>query len=1159
MLIIGSGNNNYQASQGEAITPIVANKSLIEELQSLLDTKVDKVPGYWLSENDFTNELKEKLESMGPGKPGGGSGGGSLITIDSLAELEEREDLRNPGQQVYVKDVDTIYYYSTSERWKFPSEVVISNEEPKNKALIWVDGSEKSLPSYTNEDLRSINIAINEIQQNLNKINFAFEGALVPGDFTNSARIKMITQATPIKPEGAPDRNPVSVDTTPDPELEGQYPEWAESWVPNIKHLTVKIGKYSDMLAHKKDFIMGELLYCYDRNSLYIINHKGQFKLINGGGGSSGEGSGGLDLTAIDSLETIGFVTPNGGRYRVKVTDAGKLTVYKRELDFPQAEPSGGSTDDSGWVYVTTLYLQQLYINAVYCGGLTADEKSYNLCSHNFVELSNLTPRDISLNGLSLQYCTEGTNWSVLPLWGEIKAGSTFLIRGAQCSVMDVNTTRIKVREYDMEWYEEENQLIKFDNNKAKFFLTWGTTPSTVASPYKKVGTEYRVSKGYIDLVGFNKEKAGSADIIDAYEGTAAYSYLNSDRIFTKYYAMDPVKQATKALDKRANAKDWYYVDLTKDVIPSVEAYTPRASYENKNLFYNKTHFDNTKPNMINVTFGIQATAPNATRCFNWVSCGYYDEFLWFRKKPTDSWTKVESFKNESGVRKYYNRIRTIATDGTAITVHKVIVKNLEEGEYEYKIGRATNGEPNNYISDIKTFTIRTAAVVNGSFKFVHTSDQQGFNWDEYIVWKKSAEYIKNNVPDIEFTINTGDIAQNGNRVNEWLDYYNGRVALDGIEDMTTIGNNDLCPSDPTTLGTGNDDAKINSDNITYYYTYEIDENNPPVFNIEGKEIYIASLYSFNYGNCHFICVNSEIPPLTETECYGLSVGGQVYDKIKEWCEKDVKNNSSYSWRIAYCHEMPFTIITQNVINNYYWEGVEYPANERSGSRLNFNTSDANKYWFSRFCQDNDIRLVLGGHKHTYSCSWPIKENVTPEGEVLSMKPIIQVTVKDLQDKFNCNALYTETDGLLKGYSFPESWKTNQQMDMQKHLCTFELVEKPTAPVYSMLQATGYKHTSNKELPSPNIPWLKEFFPATITIKDQKNVTAKVNSGQRYPFYTVWEVTPTKITGTAKKIDYIFTTSGTFNINIPSSTNQPAAIGGNGQTNNGNDLIVINK
>ena len=63
----------------------------------------------------------------------------------------------------------------------------------------------------------------------------------------------------------------------------------------------------------------------------------------------------------------------------------------------------------------------------------------------------------------------------------------------------------------------------------------------------------------------------------------------------------------------------------------------------------------------------------------------------------------------------------------------------------------------------------------------------------EYQAWKKAAYYISNTHTDIDFTINTGDITQNGNRESEWLDYYDGRQYLENKEEMFTIGNNDLC------------------------------------------------------------------------------------------------------------------------------------------------------------------------------------------------------------------------------------------------------------------------------------------------------------------------------------------------------------------------------
>lgn len=183
------------------------------------------------------------------------------------------------------------------------------------------------------------------------------------------------------------------------------------------------------------------------------------------------------------------------------------------------------------------------------------------------------------------------------------------------------------------------------------------------------------------------------------------------------------------------------------------------------------------------------------------------------------------------------------------------------------------------------------------------------------------------------------------------------------------------------------------------------------------------------------------------------------------------------------------------------------------------------------------------------------------------MKPIIQVTADVLKKDFNSDELYTETaEGALQGQSFPKSWENNANFDMLKHLCTFQLVEEITAPIYLMCQATGYKHTSNKELPSPNIPWLRYFFPASITINSKTDVTAKVNAGQRYPFYIKYFLNKGEVddstyyyqaTITVKKLSNVFNNSGKYNVNIEGLNPNYSVVGGNGETNNGNDIINI--
>ena len=1025
--------------------------------------------------------------------------------------------------------------------------VYIQDTPPANINSLWVDTSGLGTALEEDEKLAPIIQAIQVIQNYLDTIVHQRDLIINPGHVSNTFTKSILKEYEPIDPNtGQLAIRVAAVGENLEPET--------DQYEPNTKAVRGHYGTLKEIQDNFNNFVDYELLIATDVKRLYT---KINGEPVNLTGSSSG-GGGSIDYDALDKLDTIGFVAPNGQIYRVKVNNNGQLVVYKKELDTAQAEPTGGQEDpNTGWVYVTTLYLQKLYINSLYCGGITSDEYSYNPCSHNFVELSNLTGKDVSLKGLSLQYGTEGEDWETLPLWGEIKAGSTFLIRGAQCSVMDVNTTRIKVKTFDMEWIASDGKLIKFDNRKAKFFLTWGTTPSSVANPYNNATTPIRVSKGYIDLVGLQILNAGDADKVDAAENTA-YGYLTSNYLFTKYYTMDPVKQATKALSARNNANDMYFVNLEANVIPTVDKYVPRASFENKNIFFNKTLLDSTKPNKVTMTLGRRGTAPNASRCFNWVSVGYYDEMLYYRKVGASGWTGIESFKDETGVRKYYNRIRAITTDGTPFTSHKVILTELSAGDYEYYIERMSDSS---YKSSTYKFTIKDAVNIQNKWTFLQTSDQQGFNWDEYQVWKIAAKNIADNHIDaasenVEFMINTGDMTQNGNRINEWLDYDSGRVPLFTLPEMVTVGNNDLTPANVYVLGDGGDNSKINATNIRFFYCHEINEENPPIFTIQNKEIYIECLYSFDFADTHFLCVNSEISSNTERDVYGLNPQSVVYDYIRQWCEKDLEYiDSSINHKIAYCHEMPFTIITQNLINSFYWDGTEYPDVERSGSRLNFNTSKANAYWFSKFLNDNGYRLCLGGHKHTYSCSYPLIENPNS-----SMKPIIQVTAELLQSNFGSTELYEETaEGFLKGQKFPKSWQNNSNYDMVKHLCTFELVSKITAPTYIMCQATGYKHTSNKELPSPNTPWLRYFFPASITINSRTDVTAKVNAGQRYPFYIIYNVYNNKIEAKVKKVANVFNNSGKYNINIQGEAPNAEAIGGNGETNNGNDIITIIK
>ena len=836
------------------------------------------------------------------------------------------------------------------------------------------------------------------------------------------------------------------------------------------------------------------------------------------------------------------LISPNGTDYIVAVDNEGHLFAYN-PLDIPN--PLTPPTSAS-------LFMSRFYINEFYCGGKNADEHTVNYCSHNFVELSNLTTEDINLEGMSLQYAIDDVDWKVLPLKGVIKAGSTFLIRGAQCSVMDSPLLKIKVDNYDMEWYDE-GSLIKFDSStSAKFYLTFNLGKYAGVNPYSVSTSSVTADAiGYIDLVGIKGNKSPEGFECTAYSNGT----LSNTRLYRKYYAMDPVKQATKAIDARNNANDWCFIDLTKndgELIPSIEVYTPRASSEHKNLFYNKTKLDDFKPSMITCSFGIQGTdggtGKKATRCFNWLTKNTDNKYIWVRAKNSESWGDAhESFCEGDGRSIYsseneriiYDRKMKEYTNNNVIIVNKFILNGLSAGDYEYVAGsKNSDGTPDmTRCTDVRSFVIKTDTEVNANgFKFVQTSDQQGFNWEEYRVWNAAANNITEEYPDIEFMINTGDMTQNGNRLGEWLDYFNGKNdVLNNIEEMATIGNNDLSLNALYKVARGEDYEKLWHENITFFYTFESDPSNLPIFKgYDDVNYYIPSLYSFNYGNTHFLCMNTEIKKTSETNPDGYNFGdghfGVFYPQIKAWCEKDMENSSS-NWNIAYCHEMPFTILIPSVAQA---DESKIPTVREGGSNANENVPAKEQYWFSEFCQTHNIPIVLGGHKHTQSTSWRILENVTYGSDndraVDSMHPIIVVDSSTIGEFSGATSLVEHGN-----YKYPNSWfEGNVLKDSCKkmtHLCTFEMEDNlpsgVTPVTYCMSQATGYKHTSNKELPSANIPWLRYYYPAGGTVEKPA-----ADASQKFPFFTIWTVNNNSITGNVRKTYGAFNNKGKFDINL---------------------------
>lgn len=1053
---------------------------------------------------------------------------GGIQVVDNYSDLNSISS-KSYGNLVYVKNEDKYYSWSASNEWHQVLKVYVGTDKPVDKNVLWINTEdEATLSNADNEDITAIKQEIQVLTANQNKLLKLITFGVVPGNSTVSVRKDAMSEANPIEPVLDKDGN-LTDNNVPDSDNSNK-PDTTD-YDYTVPTNNAKLDLAANFTKNKQNLTDGAMLFFTDKK-IFKVYYQGGFygSTASNSGGGSGGGLSLDDLYAAD-LEYLIF-TDGTYNYKVKVLDNGDYVCSK----FSRNPISMGSKDGKWGTYIS----QYLCINTVFCGGAGSEDCS---CSHNFVELANASDNDINLNGIMLLY-TDGTmysstsvgrKWSVLPLSGFIKAHSTFLIRGARC-----NTDKrsfIKIDDYDIAWNGDDGNPIQFKQGMSSFYLAVGSVSDSwvydetgkllakdgLNTPWNKLITY----TGYIDSCGFGTgavaEKASPLvpDQNDSWDNC----------MFIRWYMFDTASQGNKAYASRSTSALWTYINMNtqeKYLGNSVQYYypdymkksfSPKSSWKGKDFFTNKNRFNPAKPNVINITFGIQATSDTAnnikaSRCFNWVSVGYYNEFLQYRKKGDTVWTKVYSITkdnagNNTAISKYiqhYQRFRWSTSSGTWVTTHKVVLSGIfDKGTYEYRIGR-DNDET--YYSSIYEFTVHDNADIS-SFSFIQETDQQGFNWAEYQAWKRSAYFINKNEDNYDFTINTGDETQNGNRENEWIDYFDGRYLIDGKEEMFTIGNNDLCGHDATVLTNGNDaTSKYNHINVLRYFTFEIDVNNSPEFVWNNVTYPIYSLYSFNYGIYHFISLNSETAIASSKTYIGYeddsNHGDATYAQtcnaaIEDWFKKDLQiwkgiqsDPTGCSKAIVYMHENPFTIVTWQ-----YMSG----SSERAGSHLN--TLDSRGlYRFSRLFKKYGIRLVMGGHKHTYAFTKPIYD--APAGYIKS-DHTIDSTV-DLMNTIDAPSSRVPVIQITNPSYIPSSDDNAR----------YELVTKIDAPVYVTSQATGYKLVSNKELPSGNdytIPWLFSYFKAL-----SNSTSPKVNAAQYYPTYIRYDLSATEIKITSKQI-----------------------------------------
>ena len=414
----------------------------------------------------------------------------------------------------------------------------------------------------------------------------------------------------------------------------------------------------------------------------------------------------------------------NGTVYRITVNNKGEIICQNAEAYTANAPQQGESGRYAG-----------LMINMIYGGG---NNRNNTACSHHFIELYNqsTSSSDLNLKGLYISVKSNTGEWQSLALEGIIPYQHSFLIRCNQVTSPVLLGCRCKIDSYDQEWN------IDLPDVGFSAYLSIGTP--TTENPFNSDGNLNK-ELGYIDLMGAGGEQDGQN--VKAFE--KAYPMVMTKDIGCRRLDL----YDTDNNQKDCRAVNWKTCDVT--------IYKPRCVKDGKwDLYFNKAKLKETMPNLVNMCYGKDG---ETSRTFTWQSVLTDEGYIKWRKRGEIQWNKKPSVKE---IVTHYD---------TDVTLHRVLLRDLEPGIYEYQCGEEGAW------GDIETFEVRKYAqtadlnnYVHDKIKILWTTDQQSPTAEEMVAtgvcFNNISEWEKDT--DFDFHINTGDISQNANRSFEWRYYF---------------------------------------------------------------------------------------------------------------------------------------------------------------------------------------------------------------------------------------------------------------------------------------------------------------------------------------------------------------------------------------------------
>lgn len=248
--------------------------------------------------------------------------------------------------------------------------------------------------------------------------------------------------------------------------------------------------------------------------------------------------------------------------------------------------------------------------------------------------------------------------------------------------------------------------------------------------------------------------------------------------------------------------------------------------------------------------------------------------------------------------------------DGVTTYIHTAAVTDLKPGTaYEYRVGAGDKR------SDWQSF--HTAQ--GHDFKALIFPDSQS---SDYSVWAATAQPAWQRNQDAQFFINMGDLVDNGQdhyQWNAWFDVVGDMIAR--IPVVPLLGNHE----------TYDKDWKVRMPE-TYLHLFAL----PRI----DREKYQNQFYSFDYGDVHFVVLNTQSQELADFE-------PSLDEDEVAWFKEDMAKTTK-KWKIVLMHKDPL---------QYGFANRPQPREE--------GFSPEGRLWMPLFDQYG-IDAVLSAHLHTY-------------------------------------------------------------------------------------------------------------------------------------------------------------------------------------------------